>query len=235
MLNSIPAELLLNVLSYLNDLGPLSCASRSLSLSTRDYRASTLRARLANIRNVELLMQIWTPPMFFNRRRGSSVYSSGGCSQDLYDILYDPETFSRVESYLGSLERRASVAWRVAEYVLPIVSFNSFRTSDERHSYTTTIIIELWSAQARYGHDVDGRWSNIGDESGLQEVHIQDSYVRNLPGHIQTAMVTVYNGLAQRLRPPFYPPIRRGHGGRAVEGEGIWLYRLIVKVSLLRV
>lgn len=235
MLSDIPAELLLDVLSYLNDLGPLSRASRSLSLSTRAYRTSTLRSRLANIRNVELLMRIWTPPMFFRRRRGSSGYSSGGYierPQDLHDILCDPETFGRVESYLGSLERRAGVAWRVAEYVLSIVSFNSFRTSEERHSYATMIVIELWSAQARYGHDVDGRWSNVGDEGGLQEVHIQDNYVIDLPGHIQTAMVTVYNGLAQRLRPPFYPQIRRGHGGRSIEGEGIWLYRLIVKVSL---
>lgn len=234
MLNNIPAELLLNVLSYLDDLEPLSCASRSLCLSTRDYRASALRRRLAAIRNVELLMRIWTPPTFFRRKRGSP---SGGYIQrprDLHDILCDPEMFSRVEAYLGSLEKRACVAGKVAEYVISIVSFNSFRTSEERHSYATMIVIELWSAEARYGHDIDGRWSSVGDESGLQEVHTHDSYVISLPSHIQTAMVNVYNALAQRLRPPFYSTIQRGHGGRAVEGEGVWLYRLIVVVSLLK-
>lgn len=154
--------------------------------------------------------------------------------RDLHDILCDLDTFSRVEAYLGSLERRAFVAEKLAEYVISIVPFNTFRTSEERRSYAITIVIELWSAEARYGHDVDGRWSSVADDDGLQEVHTQDSYVRSLPNHIQTAMVTVYNALAQRLRPPFYPTIRRGHGGRAVEGEGVWLYRLIVKVSLLK-
>lgn len=235
MLNNIPAELLLNILSYLDNLDPLSYASRSLSLSTRDYRTRALRSRLASIRHVELLMRIWTPPTFFRGRGGSPGYSPGSYitrPQDLHDILCDPEMFSRVEAYLASLERRVCVAERVAEHVLSIVSFNSFRTSEERHSYATTIVLELWSAEARYGHDVDGRWLNVGDEGGLQEVHIQDSYVMNLPNHIQTAMVTVYNALAQRLRPPFYSTSRRGHGGRVVEGEGMWLYRLIVKVSL---
>lgn len=127
------------------------------------------------------------------------------------------------------------MAERVAGHVLSIVSFNSFRTSEERHSYATTTVIELWSAEARYGHDVDGCWSIVGDEGGLQEVHIQDNYVISLPSHIQTAMVTVYNALAQRLRPPFYSTSRRGHGGRVAEGEGIWLYRLIVKVSSLEI
>ncbi|KAL0637561.1 hypothetical protein Q9L58_003450 [Maublancomyces gigas] len=234
MLDNIPAELLLNVLSYLDDLEPLSCASRSLCLSTRDYRTSTLRCRLAAIRNVELLMRIWTPPTFFRRKIGGPLRGYIQRPQDLHDILCDPDMFSRVEAYLGSLERRAFVAEKLAEYVISIVPFNSIRTSEERHSYATTVVIELWSAEARYGHDVDGRWSSVADEDGLEEVHIQDSYVRSLPNHIQTAMVTVYNALAQRLRPPFYPIIRRGHGGGAVEGEGVWLYRLIVKVSLLK-
>lgn len=234
MLDNIPAELLLNVLSYLDDLEPLSCASRSLCLSTRDYRTSTLRCRLAAIRNVELLMRIWTPPTFFRQKIGGPLRGYIQRPQDLHDILCDPDMFSRVEAYLGSLEMRACVAEKLAEYVISIVPFNSIRTSEERHSYATTVVIELWSAEARYGHDVDGRWSSVADEDGLEEVHIQDSYVRSLPNHIQTAMVTVYNALAQRLRPPFYPIIRRGHGGRAVEGEGVWLYRLIVKVSLLK-
>jgi hypothetical protein len=229
MLGDIPAELLLNILSHLDNLEPISNASHSLSLAARDYRTSELRARLARIRHVEHLMRIWSPPTFF-RRRGGAFYDSGGYlnrPQDLHDILCDPGTFSRVEAYLSSLERRAWVAERVADYVLSIVSFNSFRSSAEQQDYATTIVIELWSAEARYSHDIDGRWLDIGDDSSLQDIHVQDNYVLSLPDHVQTAMVTVYNALALDLRPPFYSASRRG---RIAEGEGIWLYRLIVKV-----
>lgn len=238
MIDNIPAELLLNILSYLDNLEPISGASHSLSLATRDFRIHALRARLASISHIELLMRIWSPPTFFRRRRGVSPYGSGSYvtrPQDLHDVLCDPDMFNRVEAYLGSLERKAYVAARVAEYVMTIVSFNSLRTSAERHSYVTRIVLELWSPQARFSHDVDGRWLNLGDDSGLLDVHIQDAYVMNLPRDIQTAMVTVYDALAQNLRPPFYSTGGRRHGGRVSEGEGIWLYRLIVKVSCAQV
>ncbi|KAG0643415.1 hypothetical protein HOY80DRAFT_1007481 [Tuber brumale] len=234
MIDNIPAELLLNILSYLDNLEPISGASHSLSLATRDFRTRALRTRLASISHVEILMRIWSPPTFF-RRRGGYPYGSGGYitrPQDLHDILCDPDTFNRVEAYLGSLERRACVAARVAEYVMTIVSFNSFRTSAERHFYAMRIVLELWSPQARFSHDVDGRWLNLGDDSGLLDVHIQDAYVLNLPRDVQAAMVTVYDALAQSLRPPFCSTSRRRHGGRASEGEGIWLYRLIVKEGM---
>lgn len=237
MIDNIPAELLLNILSYLDNLEPISGASHSLSLAARDFRIHELRARLASISHVELLMRIWSPPTFF-RRRGASSYASGSYvtrPQDLHNVLYDPDMFGRVEAYLESLERRAHVAARVAEYVMTIVSFNSLRTSAERHFYVTRIVLELWSPQARFSHDVDGRWLNLGDDSGLLEVHIQDAYVSSLPRDVQAAMVTVYDALAQNLRPPFYSTGGRRHGGRVSEGEGIWLYRLIVKVSYAQV
>ncbi|RPA97403.1 hypothetical protein L873DRAFT_1135465 [Choiromyces venosus 120613-1] len=233
MINNIPAELLLNILSYLDNLEPISSTSQSLSLATRDFRTHELRARLANITHVELLMRIWSPPTFF--RRGGSSYGSGGYftrPQDLHNILCDPDMFSRIEAYLGSLERRAYVAARVAEYVMTIVSFNSFRTSAEMRFYAMRIVIELWSPQARFSHDIDGRWLNLGDDSGLIDVHVEDDYVLNLPRDVQAAMLSVYDALAQNLRPPFYSSSRRRHGGRASEGEGIWLYRLIVKEGM---
>lgn len=227
MLSDIPAELLLDILSYLDNLEPISGASRSLSLATRDCRTRALRARLASIRHIELLMRTWSPPTFFTRR-GGAAYTSGGYftrPDDLHDILCDPDMFRHVETYLDSLERKAYAAERVADYLLSIVQFSA-RTNAERQSYATRIVIELWSAQARYSHDVDGRWLNISDGFDLQDVHIQDSYVMSLPGHIQSAMVTAYDALAQNLRPPFYSPSRRSHG---------WLYRLIVKVGFLAV
>ncbi|CUS11786.1 unnamed protein product [Tuber aestivum] len=234
MIDNIPAELLLNILSYLDNLEPISGASHSLSLATRDFRTHALRTRLANISHVEILMRIWSPPTFF-RRRGGSLYGSGGYvtrPQDLHDILCDPDMFGRVEAYLGSLERRAYIAARVAEYVMTIVSFNSFRTSAERRFYAMRIVLELWSPQARFSHDVDGRWLNLSDDSGLLDVHVQDAYVLNLPRDVQAAMVAVYDALAQNLRPPFYSTSRRRHGGGVSEGEGIWLYRLIVKEGM---
>jgi hypothetical protein len=232
MLDEMPAELLLNILSYLDNLDPISHASHALSLSTRDFKTRTLRTRLANIKHIGLLMKIWTPPSFFKPREGSPACSKGSYitrPQDrLYDMLCDPYMVVKVEEYLDNLEKKARAAQKIAGHLLTMMSFD---TDEEQHSYATKVVIELWSAQSRYGHDVDGRWSDINDECGLQEVHVRDNYVTDLPSDIQEAMITAYNALAQRLQPPFYSSSRRSHGGRIAEGEGMWLYRLIVKVS----
>ncbi|KAH0610329.1 uncharacterized protein H6S33_011856 [Morchella sextelata] len=144
-------------------------------------------------------------------------------------MLCDPYMVVKVEEYLDNLEKKARAAQKIAGHLLTMMSFD---TDEEQHSYATKVVIELWSAQSRYGHDVDGRWSDINDECGLQEVHVRDNYVTDLPSDIQEAMITAYNALAQRLQPPFYSSSRRSHGGRIAEGEGMWLYRLIVKEGM---
>ncbi|KAL7273094.1 hypothetical protein RUND412_004068 [Rhizina undulata] len=216
MLSSIPAELLLNILSYVDNLQPVSATSHLLSQAARDVRVHELRTRLARTRHIEVLMNIWTPPMFFNRRHPN--YTSQ--RQDLYNILCDPQMLSYVDQYIRTLERNLDVAEAVASHVLSLVSFN-YPTHGERLFFATRLVLELWSASPRYAHDVDGRWDHVTDDARTEDV-IRDPYVQRLPQHIQTGILTVYDALAEHLRPPFSS---RRNGG-------IWLYRHILKASL---
>jgi hypothetical protein len=226
--NDLPAELLLNILSHLDNLDPLSFANRTLSITIADYQASQLRCRLARIRNVDLLVSIWSPPTFFRRRRGGGqtasqhVYVSQ--PQDLINVLCDPEMIPWVEAYIGSLESKACLAQQVAQHLVGLINFNAFCNSDEKLSFASTLILHLWSAQQRYSHDIDGYIASLHDRYNFRDLLVRDQYLADLPVEIQEWLVVCYDALSQRLRPPF--------GSRGPRGEGMGLQRVIVRVSL---
>jgi len=230
MLNNMPSELLLQILSHLvsdnsqSGLASISYVNQRLSATTRDYRAQLLRSRLQNISHIEILMRIWTPPLFFSLQRGSGQTSGGylSCPADFHDLLCDSESYSRIDAYLTTLERNNWVAGRIADFVVTAVDFPHIRSSHDKRSFAQTAIIELWSSHARYGHDVDGYLMQMRDEYG-PEYYIQDSYIMSLPSSIRGGVMSVYHALCQYLRHPFYPS-----GSRT---EGLGLYRMILRVS----
>lgn len=224
MLNSLPAELLLQILSHLVSensqagLTPISYVNQRLSATTRDYRAQLLRSRLQSISHIELLMRIWSPPLFFRLDRGSGQTSGGylSCPADFHDLLCDAETYNRIDRYLSTLERNNWVAGRIADFVVTMVDFSH----NESRSLIKAAVIELWSAQVRYGHDVDGWMMQIRDEYG-PDYYVQDAYVQTLPASLRNAIMKVYHALCQYLRHPFYPSASRN--------EGLWLYKHILR------
>ncbi|KAI9865372.1 MAG: hypothetical protein M1813_002261 [Trichoglossum hirsutum] len=241
MLTQLPAELLSNILSYLvctsplppsskpryfdspvNDdaLYPLGNTSRRLQASTREFRTHLLRSRLTRIPHIDLLLAIWTPPTFFRHRRGTTTPHD---PHDPHDILLDQDTYTGVDSYLTALERRGWIAERIADNVLPLLALPA--TPDSRNFMTVTVL-HLWSVQARYSHDVDGVWDYVRDEATLEV--LRDDYVRALPPTLQRALIDVYNALCRKLKPPFYARDRMP-GNERTGGEGMWLYRLLVK------
>ena len=239
MLTQLPAELLSNILSYLAYSSPLpqskacysDCAvtedalcslgstSRRLQASTREFRTHLLRSRLSRIPHIDLLLTIWAPPMFFRRQHGVAA------PYDPHDVLLDQDTYSGVDAYLTGLEWRGQTAKRIADNVLPLLALPA--TSDFR-DFTTVAILHLWSVQARYSHDVDGVWDNVQDEVILDV--LLDEYVRALPPPLQRAVIDVYNALSRKLKPPFYSRGQVPENHTSV--EGMWLYRLLVKVRL---
>lgn len=221
MLTKLPAELLLSILSFLDNLDPVSASNRSLSGSVRDYQASQLRTRLSRIRNVDLLMSIWSPPTFFTRSRGRRGSNFAPRPKELINVLCDPAMIPRVEAYLADLEQKAWTAERVAEHLLSLVSFSGFRSGEERIAFATKLVIYLWSSQQQYGHDLDGYFMTLREEYGFQDVCARDRYFAEMSPDIQGWLVAVYDALSQALRRPFVPSSRRG--------EGLGLYRRIVQ------
>ncbi|KAI9767124.1 MAG: hypothetical protein M1840_005913 [Geoglossum simile] len=236
MLTQLPAELLSNILSCLVYSSPLpqsrsrysdctvsedalcslGSTSRRLQASTREFRTHLLRSRLSRIPHIDLLLAIWSPPMFFRRQHGSAT----PC--DPHDVLLDQDTYSEVDAYLTGLEWRGRTAERIADNVLPLLALPA--TSDFRE-FTTIAVLHLWSVQARYSHDVDGVWDNVQDEIILDV--LLDDYIRALPPPLQRAVIDVYNALSRKLEPPFcsHGQVTEDHTGV----EGMWLYRLLVK------
>jgi hypothetical protein len=239
MLTQLPAELLSNILTYLVCSSPLpqsrsrysdctvggdalcslGSTSRRLQESTREFRTHLLRSRLSRIPHIDLLLAIWTPPMFFRRQHGATT------AYDPHDVLLDQDTYSGVDSYLTALEWRGRTAGHIADSVLPLLALPA---SADFRDFTTIAILHLWSIQARYSHDVDGVWDNVQD--GVILDVLLDDYVRALPPQLQRAVVDVYNALSRKLKPPFCSrgQVPENHTGV----EGMWLYRLLVKVRL---
>ncbi|KAF8471685.1 hypothetical protein BDZ91DRAFT_760345 [Kalaharituber pfeilii] len=217
MLNNMPAELLLQILSHIvaetshAGLTNLSYVNQRLSAATRDYRAQLLRSRLQSISHIEILMRIWSPPLFFRADRGVGQSSGGymSCPADFHDLLCDADTYNRIDRYLSTLERNNWVAGRIAEFVATVVDFSHCRSSGEKRSLIKGAVIELWSSQVRYGHDVDGYMMQIRDEYG-PEYYIQDSYIQGLPTALRSAVMTVYHALSSRT-------------------ESLWLYKHILR------
>lgn len=229
----MPAELLLQILSHLATetsqagLTSISYVNQRLSATTRDLRAQLLRSRLQGISHITILMQIWSPPLFFRHDRGSGQSSGGyvSCPADFHDLLCDAETYNRIDRYLTTLERNNWVAGRISDFVATMVDLPQCRSSGEKRSLLQTAIIELWSAHVRYGHDIDGYMIQIREEYG-PEFYIQDSYVQSLPSGLRSVITMVYHALCQYLRHPFYPSASRT--------EGLWLYKHILRVRLSR-
>jgi len=230
MLNTMPAELLLQILSHLISedsqagLIPISCVNQRLSATTRDYRAQLLRSRLQSISHIGLLMRIWSPPLFFRIDKGYGQTSGGylSCPADFHDLLCDADTYNRIDRYLSTLERNNWVAGRIADFVATMVE----ASHSESRSLIKTAVIELWSAQVRYAHDVDGWINQIRDEYG-PDYYVQDAYVQTLPATLRNAIMKVYHALCQYLRHPFYPPASRS--------ESLWLYKHILRVRPLSI
>ena len=230
MLTSMPAELLLQILSHLISedsqagLIPISYVNQRLLATTRDYRAQLLKSRLQSISHIELLMRIWSPPLFFRIDRGSSQTSGGylSCPADFHDLLCDADTYNRIDRYLSTLERNNWVAGRIADFVATMVDFSH----SESRSLIKTAVIELWSAQVRYEHDVDGWINQIRDEYG-PDYYVQDAYVQMLSATLRSAIMKVYHALCRYLRHPFYSSASRN--------EGLWLYKYILRVSFFSV
>jgi hypothetical protein len=225
MLNDLPTELLLNVLSFLDNLNPLSASNRTLSSTVRDYQASQLRSRLARLSYANLLMSIWPPPSFFRRdprahKHAQPVHVND--PPDFIDVLRDPEMTPRVEAYITSLERKAWVARKMAGHLMLLVNFAGFRNNHDRMSYVTALVLYLWSAEQRYAHDPDGYIDNLRDECDFRDLLVRDHYLADLPVDTQGWLEMCYDALSHHLKPPFVP---RGRGG-----EGLWLQRLIVRV-----
>ncbi|KAH0537189.1 hypothetical protein FGG08_006014 [Glutinoglossum americanum] len=238
MLTQLPAELLSNILSYLctsplpsssrphylertvkeDALYSLGNTSRRLQASTREFRTHLLRSRLTRIPHIDLLLSIWTPPTFFHHQCSATT------SHDPHDALLDQDTYTGVDAYLTTLERRGWIAERITDNVLCLLALPT--TPDTRDLMTVTIL-HLWSVQVRYSHDVDGVWDNVRDEACIEV--LRDDYVRALPPTLQRAVVDVYNALCRKLKPPFYACEQKPEKEQT-NGEGLWLYRLLVKV-----
>ncbi|KAI9771763.1 MAG: hypothetical protein M1839_002728 [Geoglossum umbratile] len=230
MLTQLPAELLSNILSYLVYSSPLPqprprnedalCSlgntSRRLQTSTREFRTHLLRSRLSRIPHIDLLLTIWSPPMFFRCQYGAAA------PHDLHDVLLDQDAYSGVDAYLTALERRGWTAGRIADNVLPLLALP---TTTDFQNFMTVAILHLWSVQARYSHDVDGVWDNVQD--GVILDVLLDDYVRALPPPLQRAVIDVYNALSRKLKPPFYARGQIPENHTLI--EGMWLYRLLVK------
>ncbi|KAI5803784.1 hypothetical protein EDC01DRAFT_469709 [Geopyxis carbonaria] len=222
MLGDLPAELLLNILGFLDNLDPVSASNRTLSATVRDHRASQLSGRLARVRQADLLMQIWSPPTFFLRNsRGQRYAHRISHPQEMFNVLCDPQILPRVESYIASLERKAWVARRVAEHLIGLLQFSGFRSSEERLAFASRIVIYMWSAQQRWAHDPDGYIQTLHGDITIEDICATDQYLIDMPADQRAWVVACYNALSQYLRPPFVPQGRRG--------EGMWLYRLIVR------
>ncbi|KAI5858380.1 hypothetical protein BZA05DRAFT_1498 [Tricharina praecox] len=223
-LNDLPTELLLNILSFLDNLDHVSSTNRTLSTTSRDLQVSQLRGKLAQIPHADLLMRIWSPPSFFRRdgygrRQTQHVHASQ--PQDLINMLCDPAVVPRVEAYIDSLHNKARVAQQVAEFLVTMVSFNGFRNHDDRMSFASTVVIHLWSAQQRYSHDTDGYIASLLEGYVFRDLCARDQYLMDLSADTQGWLVACYNALSQYLRPPF---VRREQ-----HGEGMWLQRAIAR------
>ena len=225
-LDDLPTELLLNILSLLDDLEPLSSSNRTLSAVARDYRARELRTRISRIHqaDLDLLVRIWPPPTFFGqgtRRRAVPR------PHELMDVLCDPNMLPLVESYISCLEHRAQTGRDVARHLVRMVGFGSQPCV---LTYAATLVFHLWSVEQRHGHDIDGYLLALGEgqagggggPSTFSELCVRDPYLAGLPQTTRDDLVASYQALDRHLQPPFRPS-----GG----GEGLWLQRVILQVS----
>jgi len=225
-LGSLPAELLLNILSFLDNLDHVSSTNRILSAASSDLQARQLRSKLAGIQHAELLMKIWSPPSFFRRDdygRRQAQHACASQPQDLINMLCDPHVVPRVEAYIDSLGGKASVVQQVAEILITVADFSGFRNHIECMSFASTMVIHLWSAEQRYSHDTDGYIASLLEGYTFRDLIATDQYLMELSVDTQNWLVDCYNALSQYLKPPFVP-----HG---LHGEGMWLQRVIAMVG----
>ncbi|KAF8242871.1 hypothetical protein K440DRAFT_638222 [Wilcoxina mikolae CBS 423.85] len=218
MLNDLPAELLLNILSFLDNTEGLSSSSRNLNSAVGDYQASVLRGRLARIPQADRLVQIWSPSFFSRDGRGRRSPTFVSRPLDLLNILGDPTVVPLVERYIDTLERKAQVAQEVANYLVTIVNFSGFRSNEARMSFATTLVIYLWSVEQRHGHDIDGYLSTLRDGYTFQDLCARDQFFLDLPADTRRYLAACYSELSKYLRHPFGP-----------QGEGMWLQRVIAQ------
>ncbi|KAA8913047.1 hypothetical protein FN846DRAFT_1019068 [Sphaerosporella brunnea] len=216
-LNDLPAELLLNILSHLDNLDPLSSANRTLSITVASYQASQLRGRLSRIqRDLELLVTIWPPPTFFHQPRQHRQQPTIRTRSELTQVLCDPRMIPRAEAYIHDLETKSQTAAQVAQQIL---SLNLITTTNPE--FLRTIVLQLWSAQQRYAHDVDGYVASLHERWCFGDLLVRDRYLAALPEDVKRGMDLVYEAVGRFLRPPFG---RRGPGG-----EGMALQRIIAR------
>jgi len=221
MLHDLPSELLLNILSFLDNTASVSSSSHVLNSTVGDYRAGVLRVRLSRLPQADRLVQIWSPPSFFSRdRRGRRSPTYVSQPQQLLNILGDPSVVPLVEGYIANLEHKAQVAQEVANYLVSIVNFTGFPSNEDRMSFATTLVIYLWSVEQRHGHDIDGYLSTLRDSYTFRDLCARDQFFHNLPADTQGYLAECYRALSQYLRHPFGP-----------QGEGMWLQRVIAQVS----
>jgi hypothetical protein len=92
-------------------------------------------------------------------------------------------------------------------------------------SFTQELAIYLWSARERYGHDIDGYLSHLGDSVTFKDLcDGQDQYFSMQSTQVKEGMMMVYDALSKKtLEHPFGS---RGH-------DGIGLHKMIVRVSYL--
>lgn len=235
-LDDLPTELLLNILSFLDNLQPVSSSSRTLSALARDCQARELRARISRICQADLLVQIWSPPTFFCRdargRRRSPGYVVSH-PHELANVLCDPPAMlPLVEAYIASLEHRADICREVARHLVRMVNFAGVPGGSSQSRvlmFATSLVIHLWSVRQRHGHDIDGyllalsEGEGRGGASTFRELCARDPYLAGLPEATREGLVASYHALGRHLQPPFGPP-----GG----GESLWLQRLIAQVSV---
>jgi hypothetical protein len=243
-MDTLPQELLLSILSYLaptansQDLGAFSATSQAHQASTALYRSQVLLTRLAGIRDAGRLMQVWTPPAFFHPNHGQSSSTSypwtpTTISQEgITSLLVDDGVYTSVYSYLTSLVNRIAYLDRITHHL----TSPGARLAAWSSQSVWTALLHLWSIQPRYSHDIDGHWywtevSNSGptDMQTVISLMQQDSYFSAFDGNTFEATTGVYSSLCWILRPPFYG----SSSAAATEetGEGVWLWRLIIKVS----
>lgn len=219
-LDQLPLEILLNILSYLDDLKPLSSSNKGLKSAAADSEARNLRSRLSSLTHRELLIQIWTPPAFFFPGN-SKQHRRAPETNDLLSLLGNSELKPLVRNYTTSLEEKSELVKKMTQYLL---SNGLAGLANFPESFTQELLIHLWSARERYGHDIDGYLSHLGDSVTFKDLcDGQDRYFSMQSPQVE-GMMKVYYALSKKtLEHPFGP---RGH-------DGIGLHKMIVRVSYL--
>ena len=221
-MNSLPNELVLLIIKQCVAENPqVSNVSQLFSATTRDLRIQQLRETIQSISHIRMLMKHWPPPLFSRTQRGVGQTTGGHITQphNFFNLVLNNDTYDKINHYLLILKNLNSVAATIAEFVMTL---NEFRHGELTIEMAQTAIIYLWTAQVRYGHDVNGYVRQIKEEYGA-DYYIRDDYVRGLPPYIQHAMMSIYYALCSALRNPSLPI-----GSRT---QNLCLYIHIVRVS----